>query len=148
MEGARVLNKASTYHRVWRLGLWGTCVWGAHVWLHPIQRHPGQRRARSCRLFFLLKKAEDNNDWSIYWMISRDSLVCMWRKKKLFSTQCKTLLTIFTYTMLHLVYSPKFCIIIVSDFSWVLHSFKAEKSKAMVTQNLGWGGGGWVNKVH
>ena len=40
----------------------------------------------------------------------------MWRKKKLFSTQCKTLLTIFTYTMLHLVYPPKFCIIIVSDF--------------------------------
>ena len=37
---------------------------------------------------------------------------------------------------MHLVYPPEFCITIVSNFPWVLQSFQ-EKSKTMVTQNLG-----------
>ena len=42
---------------------------------------------------------------------------------------------------MHLVYPPKFCITVVSNFSWVLQSSQ-EKSKTMVMQHLG------VNKVH
>ena len=44
--------------------------------------------------------------------------------------------TIFTYTIMHLVYRPKFCITIVSNFPWVLQSSQ-EKSKTIVMQNYG-----------
>ena len=43
---------------------------------------------------------------------------------------------------------PKFCITILSNFSWVLQSSQ-EKSKTVVNQFLFWGaGGGGGNKVH
>ena len=40
--------------------------------------------------------------------------------------------------------TPKFCLIIFSNFSWLLQSSQ-ERLKTMVMQNLG--GGGGVNKV-
>ena len=46
------------------------------------------------------------------------------------------LFTIFTKTIMYLVYPQKFCIAIVSNLSWVLQSSQ-EKSKTMATQNLG-----------
>ena len=46
------------------------------------------------------------------------------------------LFTIFTQTMMNLVYPPKFCITIVSNFSWVLQSSQ-NQSKTMVVQNFG-----------
>ena len=39
------------------------------------------------------------------------------------------------------VYLQKFCITVVSDFSWVLQTSQ-EKSKTMVMQNFFFGGGG------
>ena len=53
------------------------------------------------------------------------------------------LFTIFTRTIMHLVYPAKFCITIVSSFSWVLES-SLEKSKTMVINANFWG----VNKAH
>ena len=48
---------------------------------------------------------------------------------------------IFTKTIMHLVYPPKFCITIVSIFSWVLQSSQ-EKSKTIVMHDNSyfWGG--------
>ena len=46
---------------------------------------------------------------------------------------------------MHLVNPLEFCITIISNFSTVLESSQ-EKSKTMVMQSLG--GGGGVNKVH
>ena len=48
---------------------------------------------------------------------------------------------------MHPVHAPKFCITVVSNFSWVLQSSQG-RSKTMVMHNLGGGGGGGVKKVH
>ena len=46
------------------------------------------------------------------------------------------------HLIMNLVYPPKFCITIVSAFSWVLQ-FSQEKSKTKIMQNFK-----RVNKVH
>ena len=68
-------------------------------------------------------------------------------REKLFETgkfpfNQAVIFTLFTKTIMYLVYPSKFYITIVSSFSLVLQSFQ-EKSKTIVMQNF-WG----VNKVH
>ena len=55
------------------------------------------------------------------------------------------LFTFFTGTIMHLVYPPKFCITIVSNFSWVITV--VPKTMLMQFFFFFWGGGG-VNKAH
>ena len=50
--------------------------------------------------------------------------------------------TIFAQTIIHLVCPPKFCITVVSNFSWVLQSSRG-KSETMIIKI--WAG---VNKLH
>ena len=56
--------------------------------------------------------------------------------------------TISTYTLMHLVYSPTFCITIVSNLSWVLQSFQGKSNTVVMHFFFVARGGGGGNKMH
>ena len=64
------------------------------------------------------------------------SLVCIGLKAMVLIYWARKLVTLTCdCCIMHLIYRSKFCITIVSIFSWVLQSSQ-EKSKSMVVQNL------------